>query len=135
MQTGISESLPIYQKVHIHMINALLSFLACVAVGALVGGTGVYMVVSGDATPLHSYHRSNVQPQDLAVLARWSGLGAVMLGVGIILLSLPLLAKTRPLPGWARGMLPVVLGGAFLIIGAVVITGSIVYYNGAIVAS
>ena len=115
------------------MINALLSFLVCVAVGALVRLTGVYMVISGDATPLHSYHRSNVQPQDLAVLARWSGLGAVMLGVGIILLSLPLLAKTRFFPGWARGMLPVVLGGASLVIGAVMTTVSIVYYNGAIV--
>ncbi len=117
------------------MASVLLSFLVCVAVGVLVGGTGIYMVVSGDATPLHSYHRSNVLPQDLAALARWSGLGAVVLGAGIILLSLPLLAKMRPLPGWARGRLPVALGGAFLAVGFVVITVSVVYYNGAIVAS
>jgi hypothetical protein len=71
----------------------------------------------------------------LAALARWSGLGAIMIGAGVLLLSLPQLTKIRPLPTWATGRLPIIIGGAFLIDGFLVITASVVYYNGVIIAS
>jgi hypothetical protein len=117
------------------MANVLLSFLVCIAVTVLFVGMGVYMLVSGDATLLHSYHRADVLAQDLAPLARWSGVGAIMIGAGVLLLSLPFLAKIRPLPNWTRGKLPVVFGGVLLLGGFLVITASVVYYNGAIIAS
>jgi hypothetical protein len=128
-------SVRIASRVVIHMANVLLSFLVCIAVTVLFVGMGVYMLVSGDATLLHSYHRADVLAQDLAPLARWSGVGAIMIGAGVLLLSLPFLAKIRPLPNWTRGKLPVVFGGVLLLGGFLVITASVVYYNGAIIAS
>ena len=97
------------------MANVLLSFLVCIAVGVLFVGIGVYMLVSGDATLLHSYHRANVLAQNLAPLARWSGVGAIMIGAGVHLLSLPFLANIRPLPNLTRCTFPAVFGVLLLL--------------------
>lgn len=110
----------------------MINFVIMLIIGIVAIGMGVYMFASGDATLLHSYHRANVLPQNMPVLAHWSGLGAVMIGAGVILLSLPFLAKVRPLPRWARGMLPTVLAGVLLVGGIAVTMLAIIYFNGAI---
>ncbi len=115
------------------MGETMVGLVIGVAVVVLIAATGVYMLVSGDATPLHDYHRANVLPQDLAPLARWSGLGTLMMGVGLLrCLCLPIYARARPVPAWARGRAPVVIGGILLLGGLALLTLSVLHYNGGV---
>ena len=78
----------------------MTNFFVGIVVGVLLGGTGAWMMVTKNATPLHSYHRMTTSASDLPKLAWWSGLGLVIAGVGVAVLSLAFGAGAGLLPGW-----------------------------------
>lgn len=55
----------------------IVNLFVGVVAGILLGGTGVWMMVTKNATPLHSYHRMTTPTSDLPKLAWWSGVGWV----------------------------------------------------------
>ncbi len=61
-------------------------FITCLLVGLLVGTCGVYMLVTGNARIMHSYHYAATPPVKMPSLARWSGAGMLVCGIGCALL-------------------------------------------------
>ena len=108
-------------------------FLVGIVVGVLLGGTGAWMMVTRNAAPLHSYHRATTPTGDLPKLAWWSGLGLVIEGVGVAVLSLAFGAGAGLLPGWMGESALQVLGMGMTIGGVVVCIIAVVHYNGGIV--
>jgi hypothetical protein len=67
--------------------GTVVSLVVGSAVSLLIGLMGVYMLITGKAGLLHDYHRETTDPNDLPRLARYSGMGLTILGVGIALIT------------------------------------------------
>lgn len=106
------------------MDSEMYGFIGCALCGLLVGGCGLYMVVTGDPRLMHGYHYAMVPPAKMPALARWSGAGLIAAGVGCALLIPP--AGT---PVWLT-----VIGIVLFVAGLVLSLGSIVYFNGSLFA-
>ena len=55
-------------------------------VGALICFFGVRNMM-GDISSLHSYHRSRVNPEDVKPFGKMVGLGTLLCGVGVLVMS------------------------------------------------
>ena len=55
-------------------------------VGALICFLGVRNMM-GDISSLHSYHRSRVSPEDVKPFGKMVGLGTLLCGVGVLIMS------------------------------------------------
>ena len=55
-------------------------------VGALICFFGVKNMM-GDISSLHSYHRSRVSPEDVKPFGKMVGLGTLLCGVGVLVMS------------------------------------------------
>ena len=55
-------------------------------VGALICFFGVKNMM-GDISSLHSYHRSRVSPEDVKPFGKLVGIGTLLCGVGVLLMS------------------------------------------------
>ncbi len=55
-------------------------------VGALICFFGVKNMM-GDISSLHSYHRSRVSPEDVKPFGKLVGLGTLLCGVGVLIMS------------------------------------------------
>ena len=55
-------------------------------VGALICFFGVKNM-TGDISSLHSYHRSRVSPEDVKPFGKMVGLGTLLCGVGVLIMS------------------------------------------------
>ena len=55
-------------------------------VGALICFFGVRNMM-GDISSLHSYHRSRVSPEDVKPFGKMVGLGTLLCGVGVLVMS------------------------------------------------
>lgn len=98
-------------------------FITCMLCGLIVGAAGVYMLASGNPRILHGYHYASVPPSKMVPLARWSGAGLLVAGVGCALLMPP-----AGMPDWMS-----VIGIALLIAGIGISLGAIVHFNGSLV--
>lgn len=101
-------------------------FMGCVLVGAL----GVCMMVTRNPVPLHSYHRATTPACNLPKLAWWSGLGALFVGIGGVVMSLPLGADAGVLPAWMGSPALPVVGAAIMVAALVETVAVIIRYNG-----
>lgn len=99
-------------------------FITCLLVGLLVGACGVYMLVTGNARIMHSYHYAATPLAKMPVLARWSGAGMLVCGIGCALL-----VPAAGMPEWLS-----VVGIALLVAGLVLTFGAIMHFNGALFA-
>ena len=57
-------------------------------VGLGIVALGLWQAWTGNVGMLHSYHRDLVLPQDKPMLARWSGCGLTITGIGCTLMAL-----------------------------------------------
>lgn len=100
--------------------------LVVVLIGLLVVALGIYMVVSGNPSLLHSYHYATTPPAELPALARETGAGLIACGVGCMLLGVP------ALPAMLEVILLVV--GILLLIGGIAfMLASIIRHNGGLI--
>lgn len=97
-------------------------FITCVLVGLLVGACGVYMLVTGNARIMHSYHYAATPPAKMPSLARWSGAGMLVCGIGCALL-----VPATGMPEWLS-----IVGIALLVAGLVLTFGAIMHFNGSL---
>lgn len=97
-------------------------FITCLLVGLLVGACGVYMLVTGNARIMHSYHYATTPPAKMPSLARWSGAGMLACGIGCALL-----VPAMGMPEWLS-----IVGIALLVAGLVLTLGAIMHFNGSL---
>ena len=64
----------------------MFGFLVTLAVGALICFLGVRNMM-GDISSLHSYHRNRVSEENVKPFGKLVGLGSIILGIGVILMS------------------------------------------------
>ena len=103
----------------------MYAFIAGKALPALVGlgiaVLGLWQAWTGNASMLHSYHRDLVLPQDEPKLARWSGCGLAVTGIGCIIMTFG--------SDEGAGKIPFYIGMALLFAGIVVAIFAIKRYN------
>ena len=99
-------------------------FIIGLIAGLLVGGCGVYLLATGDPRLLHRYHYAGVRPANMPALARWSGAGLAVCGVGCVLIV--------PLPGLPDWLS--VAGIVLIVAGIALALGAIVRFNGSLFA-
>ena len=97
-------------------------FITCLLVGLLVGACGVYMFVTGNVRIMHSYHYATTPPAKMPSLARWSGAGMLVCGIGCALL-----VPAMGMPEWLS-----IVGIALLVAGLVLTFGAIMHFNGSL---
>lgn len=113
--------------------GATVSLLVGMAISLLAGLMGVYMLVTGNPGLLHDYHRATTAPDALPKLARWSGLGLTVTGMGAALPVAHMAAASGgPLLGWAGSAAVLVLAIALFVAGMATTFASIVHYNGSL---
>lgn len=106
-------------------------FVVTLAVGILICFFGVRNMM-GDISSLHSYHRSRVSPEDVKPFGKLVGLGTLICGISVILMSIGTLVAEL-----TENEIYVLIGSALLIIG--IIVGCIISfyamkkYNGGII--
>lgn len=115
----------------------VVAMLIVATIALIVILMGLYTLISGKPNLLHDYHRATTAPNDLPRLARWSGAGLVLIGMGIMPLSFFAMASTtNPLPGWApwwSGNLAILVVAIVLMVCGYAMTfGSIVRFNGSL---
>lgn len=96
-----------------------LSVVTTVGVGLCIAAMGLWQAITGNASLLHGYHRSRVDPADVPKLARATGVSLVAAGASCCMLAF------RPL---------LVPGVALMIASTVACVAFIVRYNGALIA-
>ena len=69
----------------------------------------------GDISSLHSYHRSRVSPEDVKPFGKMVGLGTLICGILVILMSIGTLVAEL-----TENKIYVLIGSALLIIGIIV---------------
>ena len=103
----------------------MYAFIAGKALPALIGlgivAMGLWQAWTGNVGMLHSYHRDLVLPQDKPMLARWSGCGLTITGIGCIMMVFG--------DDEGMGQIPLYIGMAFLFAGIVVALFAIKRYN------
>ena len=82
---------------------------------------GLWQVRTGDVSMLHSYHRDLVRPQDEPKLARWTGYGLTITGIGGIMIVFG--------DDEGVGQIPLYIGLALLFAGIAVALVAIKRYN------
>ena len=97
-------------------------FITCLLVGLLVGACGAYMFVTGNVRIMHSYHYATTPPAKMPSLARWSGAGMLVCGIGCALL-----VPAMGMPEWLS-----IVGIALLVAGLVLTFGAIMHFNGSL---
>ena len=97
-------------------------FITCLLVGLLVGACGVYMLVTGNARIMHSYHYAATPPAKMPSLARWSGAGMLACGIGCALL-----VPATGMPEWLS-----IVGIVLLVAGLALTFGAIMHFNGSL---
>lgn len=70
------------------MDESLIGIIVAAGCGLLCAGLGAYMVVTGNPSLLHSYHYATTPLADRPALARESGAGLIVTGVGCALMGL-----------------------------------------------
>ena len=106
------------------MNDALVGLLISVVSGALCVGIGLYMIVTGNPKLLHGYHYATTPPAELPRLARESGAGLVVAGVGCALIGVPGPFAVEAL----------VAGVVLLVVGIAVIFIAIIRHNGSLIS-
>jgi|GEM_PF-3121545 hypothetical protein len=115
--------------------GTVVSLVVGSAVSLLIGLMGVYMLITGKADLLHDYHRETTDPNDLPRLARYSGMGLTILGVGIALITVYTAAISgASLPVWAGDFITLILAIALCITGMVMTFVSIHHFNGSLIS-
>ena len=71
------------------MDSKIAGFITCLLCGLLVGGCGLYMLITGNPRIMHGYHYATVAPAQMRPLARWAGAGLLVCGVGCALIVPP----------------------------------------------
>ena len=89
-------------------------FIVTLAVGILICFFGVRNMM-GDISSLHSYHRSRVSPEDVKPFGKMVGLGTLICGILVILMSIGTLVAEL-----TENKIYVLIGSALLIIGIIV---------------
>ena len=82
---------------------------------------GLWQAWTGNISLLHSYHRDLVRPGDERKLARWSGYGLAITGIGCIVMAFG--------SDEGIGQIPLYSGMALLFAGIVVAIFAIKRYN------
>lgn len=108
----------------------LLAGEVCIGIVALIG---IYMLITENPRLLHEYHRATTSPENLLKLARWSGLGIVLVGVscGWCVENVAALSSEW-LPTWMANPFLLVLSLSMLGVGAAIMIVAIKQYNGSI---
>ena len=70
------------------MDESLIGIIVAAGCGLLCAGLGAYMVVTGNPSLLHSHHYATTPLADRPALARESGAGLIVTGVGCALMGL-----------------------------------------------
>ena len=93
---------------------------------------GVYMIVTGDVSMLHSYHYANVAAADLPRLATAEGACMIALGIGIFLCMMAGagMVGDRPFKRWATALM--VFGIMLWLTALVGLIAFIIYFNGSL---
>lgn len=65
----------------------MIETIVCLALGALICLFGVRNML-GDISSLHSYHRSRVKQEDVKPFGKMVGLGTLICGISVILMSI-----------------------------------------------
>ena len=92
----------------------MLETIVTLIVGALICFFGVRNMM-GDISSLHSYHRSRVSPDDVKPFGKLVGLGTLICGASVLLMSLCSLIATI-----SQNESFVLIGSALLIVGLIV---------------
>ena len=92
-----------------------------IAIGLGIAALGLWQAWTGNVNLLHSYHRDLVLPQDKPKLAKASGCGLVLSGLGCLLMALGNDTGT--------GQIPFYIGMAVLFAGIAVSILAIKRYN------
>ena len=82
---------------------------------------GLRQAWTGDAGMLHGYHRDLVRPEDERKLARWSGCGLTITGIGCTLMALG--------SGEGPNRIPFCAGVALFFAGIIIAILAIKRYN------
>ena len=104
------------------MDSKIAGFITCLLCGLLVGGCGLYMLITGNPRIMHGYHYATVAPAQMRPLARWAGAGLLVCGVGCALIVPP-----AGMSDWIG-----IAGIALLVVGLGLTFGSIMHFNGAL---
>lgn len=104
------------------MDEQMAGFITCLLCGLLVAATGVYMLVTGNPRIMHGYHFATTPREKWPALARWSGAGMLVAGIGCALL-VPL----PPLSDWLS-----IAGIVLLVAGLGLTLGAVVHFNGSL---
>ena len=108
----------------------MFGFLVTLAAGALVCFFGIQNM-RGDISSLHSYHRNNVKPEDVKPFGKLVGIGTLIMGVSVIVMSVATLIadiyKTELIAYIGLGVMAV-----GMVIGMVITFYSMRKYNGGI---
>lgn len=99
-------------------------------VGALICFFGVKNMM-GDISSLHSYHRSRVSPEDVKPFGKLVGLGTLLCGVGVLIMSV--FSFIAALSGFdALVIVGTVLMMVGIVVGCVISFYAMKKYNGGI---
>lgn len=108
----------------------MFGFLVTLAAGALVCFFGIQNM-RGDISSLHSYHRNNVKPEDVKPFGKLVGIGTLIMGVSVIVMSVATLIadiyKIELIVHIGMGVMAV-----GMVIGMVITFYSMRKYNGGI---
>ena len=92
-----------------------------IVIGLGITVLGLWQAWTGNVSLLHSYHRDLVLPQDKPKLARWSGCGLAITGIGCIVMAFG--------GDGGAGQMPFYIGMAILLAGIAIAALSIKRYN------
>lgn len=112
------------------MDEATTGFIVCLVIGLIIVVMGVYMAVTGNPRLLHSYHYATVPPQKLPALARATGVGLIVSGVGCTMLVPP--AAVAAVVGTRVSDLLSIAGIVLLLLGIAGTLLAVVRYNGSL---
>lgn len=101
-----------------------MGIATCVVVGLVMVGLGAWQIVTGSPRLLHGYHYAATPPESYPALARATGAGMVVSGVGCAAI-----VPAPGLPGWLSA------AGVVLLVGGIVLMlAAIAHYNGSLVS-
>lgn len=109
------------------MSSSLVGAIVCAVIGVAICACALFQLRTGSVAPLHDYHVVNVPEELRPRLARESGRGMLVVGVGVLVLGVSVLG----LPSvWAE--LLMWLGLAAMVVGIAVTFRAIIRYNGSL---
>lgn len=106
------------------MNDAIIGTLIAIGCGVLCAGLGGYMVATGNPSLLHGYHYATTPLAERPALARESGTGLIITGVGCALMGL----------SDTLGIVVSVAGITLLVAGIAVALAAIIRHNGSLIS-